>query len=226
MRPPVRSHDGRGAGVTPRATAVRGPNLDDVDLSRASVRGGFKIARVPLAVHRGTAQVTRAAHRSLRDQGAAPPSPREHRCAQSPNKPHKPLWPPWSSKRERSTRPSTAGSSMSWGGRASRRWRRPPFWFAASPGTGAELAKNVILAGVKAVTLYDPTSVTHRDLGGNPYARNEDVGKPRADCCAPRLAELNPYVTVSVMKNGLRGRGHGVFALVRRGRVERARARV
>ena len=55
-------------------------------------------------------------------------------------------------------------------------------------GTGAELAKNVILAGVKAVTLYDPTPVTHCNLGGNPYARVGDVGKPRADCCAPRLA--------------------------------------
>ena len=76
-------------------------------------------------------------------------------------------------------------------------------------GTGAELAKNVILAGVKAVTLYDPTPVTHRDLGGNPYARLEDVGKPRADCCAPRLAELNPYVTVSVMKNGNAGEAMG-----------------
>ena len=76
-------------------------------------------------------------------------------------------------------------------------------------GTGAELAKNVILAGVKAVTLYDPTPVTHRCLGGNPYARNEDVGKPRADCCAPRLAELNPYVTVSVMKNGSSGEAMG-----------------
>ena len=36
-------------------------------------------------------------------------------------------------------------------------------------GTGAELAKNVILAGVKAVTLFDPTPVTWADLGGNPY---------------------------------------------------------
>ena len=76
-------------------------------------------------------------------------------------------------------------------------------------GTGAELAKNVILAGVKAVTLYDPTPVTHCNLGGNPYARSEDVGKPRADCCAPRLAELNPYVTVSVMKNGSSGEAMG-----------------
>ena len=76
-------------------------------------------------------------------------------------------------------------------------------------GTGAELAKNVILAGVKAVTLYDPTPVTHCNLGGNPYARIEDVGKPRADCCAPRLAELNPYVTVSVMKNGSSGEAMG-----------------
>ena len=76
-------------------------------------------------------------------------------------------------------------------------------------GTGAEVAKNVILAGVKAVTLYDPTTITHRCLGGNPYARIADVGKPRADCCAPRLAELNPYVNVSVMKNGSSGEAMG-----------------
>lgn len=76
-------------------------------------------------------------------------------------------------------------------------------------GTGAELAKNVILAGVKAVTLYDPTPVTYRDLGGNPYARLGDVGQARADCCAPRLAELNPYVTVSVMQDGANGDAMG-----------------
>ena len=47
------------------------------------------------------------------------------------------------------------------------------------------------------------------DAWGQSLRSFEDVGKPRADCCAPRLAELNPYVTVSVMKNGSSGEAMG-----------------
>jgi len=63
-------------------------------------------------------------------------------------------------------------------------------------GLGAEVAKNVILAGVKSVTLVDPSPVSWRDVGANPYVRECDVGVARAEACRGRLAELNPYVTV------------------------------
>ncbi|KAG1815327.1 hypothetical protein EV424DRAFT_1412697 [Suillus variegatus] len=63
-------------------------------------------------------------------------------------------------------------------------------------GLGAEIAKNVCLAGVKSVTLYDPEPVTMQDLSSQYFLRETDIGKPRAASTLPRLAELNAYVPV------------------------------
>ncbi|RXK40091.1 ubiquitin-activating enzyme E1 [Tremella mesenterica] len=66
-------------------------------------------------------------------------------------------------------------------------------------GLGVEIAKNVALAGVKSVTIYDPNPVEIADLGTQFFLREEDVGKPRAEVTAPRLAELNSYVPIKVL---------------------------
>ncbi|KAG8956770.1 hypothetical protein FRC04_000248 [Tulasnella sp. 424] len=82
-------------------------------------------------------------------------------------------------------------------------------------GLGTEIAKNIVLAGVKSVTLYDPELVQVEDLGTQAscrlslllsfnaqlsflkfFLRAEDIGKPRAAVTVPRLAELNTYVPV------------------------------
>ncbi|KAK8106402.1 Ubiquitin-activating enzyme E1 1 [Apiospora kogelbergensis] len=65
-------------------------------------------------------------------------------------------------------------------------------------GLGVEIAKNIALAGVKSLTLYDPTAVTLPDLSSQFFLRPEDVGKPRDAVTAPRVAELNAYTPVSV----------------------------
>lgn len=65
-------------------------------------------------------------------------------------------------------------------------------------GLGVEIAKNIILAGVKSVTLHDPSPVTSFDLGGNFYFTEEDIGKPRAATCHGKLSELNQYVPVTL----------------------------
>ncbi|KAJ1675270.1 E1 ubiquitin-activating protein [Spiromyces aspiralis] len=70
-------------------------------------------------------------------------------------------------------------------------------------GLGCEIAKNVVLAGVKSVTLYDPNPVELRDLATQFYLTEADIGKLRANVTAPRLAELNQYVPVSVFQGGL-----------------------
>lgn len=59
-------------------------------------------------------------------------------------------------------------------------------------------AKNVILAGVKKVALYDPTPVVQRDLGAQFYLAEADVGRPTAEACRARLQELNTSVKVVV----------------------------
>ncbi|TFK43234.1 ubiquitin activating enzyme [Crucibulum laeve] len=63
-------------------------------------------------------------------------------------------------------------------------------------GLGVEIAKNIVLAGVKSVTIYDPEPVAIQDLSTQFFLRPEDVGAPRAAATLPRLAELNTYVPV------------------------------
>ena len=60
------------------------------------------------------------------------------------------------------------------------------------------LAKNIALAGVKSLTLFDPAPVAISDLSSQFFLHQEDVGKPRAEVTAPRVAELNAYTPVSV----------------------------
>ncbi|KAI9323377.1 ubiquitin-activating emzyme E1 [Dichotomocladium elegans] len=70
-------------------------------------------------------------------------------------------------------------------------------------GLGVEIAKNVILAGVKSVTLYDRTPASISDLSAQFYLRSEEVGQERARVSQQRLAELNHYVPVHVLEEDL-----------------------
>jgi ubiquitin-activating enzyme E1 len=66
-------------------------------------------------------------------------------------------------------------------------------------------AKNIILMGVKSVTLYDPNPAEFVDLSAQFYLGPLDVGKPRATTCAEKLAALNQYVRVSVLDEPVSG---------------------
>uniref|UniRef100_A0A8C0QKI7 E1 ubiquitin-activating enzyme n=1 Tax=Chelonoidis abingdonii TaxID=106734 RepID=A0A8C0QKI7_CHEAB len=70
-------------------------------------------------------------------------------------------------------------------------------------GLGVEIAKNIILGGVKSVTLHDTEPAQWADLASQFYLREEDLGKNRAEVSQPRLAELNSYVPVSVHTGAL-----------------------
>lgn len=65
-------------------------------------------------------------------------------------------------------------------------------------GLGVEIAKNIALAGVKSLTLYDPNPAAISDLSSQFFLQPADVGKPRATVTAPRVSELNPYTPVGV----------------------------
>lgn len=70
-------------------------------------------------------------------------------------------------------------------------------------GLGVEIAKNVALAGVKSITLYDPAPTSLPDLSSQFFLRESDIGTSRDQATAPRLAELNQYVPVHVLKDDL-----------------------
>lgn len=63
-------------------------------------------------------------------------------------------------------------------------------------GLGVEVAKNVILGGVKSVTLHDETVCTEIDLSSQFYLSEADIGKNRAEASFQQLSELNTYVPV------------------------------
>ncbi|KAI0394351.1 putative ubiquitin-protein ligase [Xylariaceae sp. FL0594] len=65
-------------------------------------------------------------------------------------------------------------------------------------GLGVEIAKNIALAGVKSLTLYDPAPTAIADLSSQFFLRPSDVGKPRDTVTAPRVAELNAYTPVHI----------------------------
>lgn len=67
-------------------------------------------------------------------------------------------------------------------------------------GLGVEIAKNIALAGVKSLTLYDRTPAAISDLSSQFFIHAEDVGKERGLVTAPRVAELNAYTPVSVLE--------------------------
>ncbi|WOK96679.1 hypothetical protein Cni_G05386 [Canna indica] len=70
-------------------------------------------------------------------------------------------------------------------------------------GLGAEIAKNLVLAGVKSITLHDEGEVELWDLSGSFFFSEEDVGKNRALACVVKLQELNNAVIVSTLSGPL-----------------------
>ena len=60
------------------------------------------------------------------------------------------------------------------------------------------LAKNIALAGVKSLALFDPEPAAISDLSSQFFLQAEDVGKPRAEVTRPRVSELNAYTPVSI----------------------------
>ncbi|CAL1537293.1 unnamed protein product [Lymnaea stagnalis] len=72
-------------------------------------------------------------------------------------------------------------------------------------GLGIEIAKNIVLAGVKSVILQDPKSTTVNDLGNQFFLRESDaqLSKNRAEASSQHLAELNPYVSVVTITESL-----------------------
>lgn len=64
-------------------------------------------------------------------------------------------------------------------------------------GLGVEIAKNVILGGVKTVTLHDTKNASNKDLATQFFLREGDIGTNRVTACHQRLVELNTYVPIS-----------------------------
>ncbi|KAI1892718.1 hypothetical protein AGOR_G00136430 [Albula goreensis] len=80
------------------------------------------------------------------------------------------------------------------GHEAMRRMKTADVLISGMRGLGVEIAKNIILAGVKSVTVQDNSLTQWTDLSSQFYL--QDVGKKRAEESVEQLAQLNAHVKV------------------------------
>lgn len=81
-------------------------------------------------------------------------------------------------------------------------------------GLGVECAKNVLLGGVRSLTLHDTVACSLGDLSSQFYLTEQDVGKNRAEACVGKLQELNTSVVINVMTSGLTPASLAGFSVV------------
>lgn len=68
-------------------------------------------------------------------------------------------------------------------------------------GLGVEIAKNIALAGVKSLSLYDPLPVKLKDLSTQYFLSEADLGSETACATIDKLLELNLYVPISIVND-------------------------
>ncbi|ORD94504.1 UBA1 [Enterospora canceri] len=79
---------------------------------------------------------------------------------------------------------------------AMKKMQKATVLIVGADGLGQEIAKNVILAGISKVGIYDNESVAMRDLGAGFYFKEDSVGENRVDAILGSLKAINSYVEV------------------------------
>ncbi|XP_033822683.1 ubiquitin-like modifier-activating enzyme 1 [Periophthalmus magnuspinnatus] len=82
------------------------------------------------------------------------------------------------------------------GHEAMRRMGTASVLIAGMRGLGVEIAKNVILSGVKSVTIQDEGVTQWTDLSSQFFLNESSIGQNRALCSLQQLRALNPHVQV------------------------------
>ncbi|CAG8594693.1 597_t:CDS:2, partial [Scutellospora calospora] len=84
-----------------------------------------------------------------------------------------------------------------WGLEAQQRMRISSILISGMRGLSNEICKNLVLAGIGAITIIDHNLVTEEDLGAQFFVTEEDIGKKKAIVSADRIRQLNPRVVVT-----------------------------
>lgn len=90
-----------------------------------------------------------------------------------------------------------------WGLESQKRIRTARVLICGLNGLGAEVAKNIILSGVKAVTLLDHKNVSELDFCSQFFTPHESVGVNRAEASRLRAQALNPMVEITIDKQNV-----------------------
>lgn len=89
---------------------------------------------------------------------------------------------------------------------------RQVFLIAGLNGFGAEVAKNIILTGVKSVTFVDHHTVNENDFCSQFLVTRESVGQNRAEASLVRAQALNPMVKIVIDKDNISDKPDEFFA--------------
>ncbi|ORY79992.1 hypothetical protein BCR37DRAFT_403198 [Protomyces lactucae-debilis] len=98
-----------------------------------------------------------------------------------------------------------------WGMAAQERLRNAHILVVTIRALANEVVKNIVLAGVGAVTLLDHEKVSGTDLGAQFLVQEEDLGKLRAEAAAERARKLNPRVQMHVDTDRLSSKDAAFF---------------
>lgn len=71
-------------------------------------------------------------------------------------------------------------------------------------GVGLEIAKNIILSGVKSITLHDTEKMTINDLSSHFYADKDSIGQNRAFASKSKLSELWDMANIQVLEKKIK----------------------
>jgi len=90
-----------------------------------------------------------------------------------------------------------------WGVEAQTRMRASRVLLIGMGGLAAEIAKNLVLTGVGALTLLDTVDASPLDLASNFFLAAADVGSNRAAASLSRLQQLNNNVAIDVVNTAV-----------------------
>ena len=89
-----------------------------------------------------------------------------------------------------------------WGIEAQRRMQNSRVLVTGLTTIGAEVVKNLVLAGMN-VTIQDDKLVEESDLRNHFLLSEQDLGKNRARAAFPNIQDLNPLTTVECWEDSL-----------------------
>ncbi|KAI5291776.1 hypothetical protein KEM52_000070 [Ascosphaera acerosa] len=99
-----------------------------------------------------------------------------------------------------------------WGVKAQEKIQTASILVITFRALAAEIVKNLVLAGVGAVTIADHEVVREEDLGAQFFLSDQHIGQNRATAAEPQIREMNPRVKVAALDEDVRARGPDFFA--------------
>jgi ubiquitin-like 1-activating enzyme E1 A len=100
-----------------------------------------------------------------------------------------------------------------WGMKAQEKIRHANILLITMKAIANEIAKNLVLAGIRSLTILDGDVVTEADLGSQFFLSEEDghVGMNRAQAASAQIQKLNPRVKVHVDPEDVISKGASYF---------------